>query len=257
MPYVYLSSIEQNINQLWDEISDNKYWDALKTADKTLDTILKYYTLRGKTFDEEFYHDKFHNIKFILKNCNGKNKKRILYQLIGQIKQKLNNTTTNPLDRIREIYEEIRDQYLAFFEEKKQPDLNSILSCLEELNNLKPKMEQMDETIYNLYSVMMQKAGECQSILPKLTLKMKSEGTMTTISNKFGELFRAMQRILTPPKPISLAERKGEIYGMIKSGVSLSDIAARMGIETEALETWLRMHPLGEEYEKEGGQPQA
>jgi len=58
-----------------------------------------------------------------------------------------------------------------------------------------------------------------------------------------------MQRVLTPPKPINLAERKGEIYGMIRTGVSLSDIAASLGIETEALETWLRVNPLQEEGE--------
>lgn len=202
--------------------------------------------MRGKTFDQNFYYDKFHNIKFILKNCGTINKKRILYQMLGEVKQKLNNTSTNPLDRIREIYEELRDNYLMFFAENGTPDVKAILSCFEELNNLKPAMEKMGETTYNLYSVMMQKAGECQAILPKLTLKMKGEGTITAINNTFGALFKAMQRVLTPPKPLNLEERKGEIYGMIRTGVSLSDIAAGMGIETEALETWLRMNPLNE-----------
>ena len=197
-----------------------------------MESIIKYLKTRGYNCTE--FYKLFHELDYYLRNCSdGMNKKALLYDLIGKIGQKLTNPTGNPIDRLKELYEDIRHAYYNLNRE----NLEMLTECFNEIAALQPEMEKVGGVRYNYYSQLLQQLGRCDAILIHVANldnpRVLPKELLTNLRTEFSNLFSAMQRVITPPVRIEIPRE--ELVGLVREGVPLTEIAKATGYDEETL----------------------
>lgn len=252
MTIISKADIDQNISIMWDLVTQVEYEKLRNIAKQTLNIILKYYKLKGRECDEQFYYNIFHRLDYrIRKATPGNNKKKSLYKLLEEISKKLKKGFDNPIDELRQIYDDLKIYYIKTYsinkKEEKNNYITAIQDCFNNIEDLKTEMDKIGGIQYNYYAETLKAISECETMIPKLTLTTPSDGTMDKINNTFTKLFIAIQRVLAPPKMMNIEESNKDIQQMIQDGVSQEDIATGFGIPIDQLQDFLQRQQFEQE----------
>jgi len=224
------------------QITDRRYDDARKTAVKLKNCMLKYYLTRN--IDCENIYETFNEFDFLLRTCNGQHKQNICFDFLKTIRAISHLSTTDPLDRMYQLYEDLRYAYLHLSRE----NVESILDCFDEIRSLKPKMQERGDTAYNYFTYVLQNMGECESILVDLVSiqgQYPDKSTIKSTQSSFQKLFSSVQKVIAPPIVIKLTPV--ELSRQLRSH-SLSEISQATGHREEELQIMLnQIEMAGEE----------
>jgi hypothetical protein len=204
------------------------YGAAKNASDKLLDNLMKYYNSRG--IDANHFYDLFEDLTYaLLYNTNNHFKRELVHNSLREIIKKIKSSTVNPLERLKEIYGDIR--HLIGEIDKK--NANEIIDCFDELSELKLEMEAMGGTVYNYYTIMMQKVGDCASTIRRASDRKPNDTILTQIENKFSSLFQSIEKVLAPPVRIEISRK--EIFDKVKEGMPMGEVAEATGQSEEDL----------------------
>jgi len=233
---------KQYMEQLFTQITQYKYDEARETAVKLKNCLLKYYLTRN--IDCDAIYEVFNEFDFLLRNCNeGRNKQDICFDFLKKIRAISQVTTTDPIARLHQLYEDLRFSYLHLSKE----NVESILDCFDEIRSLKPRMQERGDTAYNYYTYVLQNIGECESILVDLISiqgKVPDKSTIKNTIASFQKLFSSIQKVIAPPVVIKLSV--AELSKQLKSH-PLSEIAQATGHREEELQAMLNQIEMGGE----------
>jgi len=223
------SDIKENLDEIFTCIRVGDYGSAKNASDKLLDNLMKYYNSRG--VDANHFYELFEDLNYgLLYNTNNHFKRELVHNSLREIIKKIKSSTDNPLDRLKEIYGDIR-HLLGDIDKK---NATEIIDCFDEMAELKPEIEALGGTVYNYYAIMMQKVGDCAATIRRVSNMVKPNDTVfTQIENKFSNLFQSIEKVLAPP--IRLEISRGEIFNKIKEGMPIDEVAEATGQTEEDL----------------------
>jgi hypothetical protein len=224
---------KQYLEKLFNDISNNEYVDACISLNNLKKCLLKYYLTRNVSCDE--INNVFHEFEFILRNGRGTTKKNTCYDFIKKIRSTSQLTVSDPVTRLRQIYEDMRFAYLHISPE----NIETIIDCFDEIRDLKTKMDEIGGTINNYYTIVYRNMGECESILMDLT-RIKGgrydKNALQSVMNSFQKLFGSIQAVIAPPIRLHLTSEEIQTLGRTHS---VKDIAKATGQREEEIQTML------------------
>jgi len=225
------SDIKDNLSEIYTCIRVGDFGMAKNASDKLLDNLQKYYNSRG--IDANYFYDLFEDLNYsILYATNNQFKKQIVHDSLREIVKQIRSATADPLSRLKEIYGDIR-HLLGDIDKK---NATEIIDCFDEISELKPEIEAIGGPIYNYYTIMMQKIGDCASTIRRIEVSRPLSGGMANqVESKFSLLFQSIEKVLAPPIRIELS--KSEVYNKMKAGVPAEEIAEATGQSEEDLRT--------------------
>lgn len=222
------ADIRDDLDSLFTCIRTTDYGNAKNAANKLLDNLMKYYNSRG--IDANHFYELFEDLDYaLLYSTNNHFKRELVHNSLREIIKKIRSSTANPFDRLKEIYGDIR-HLLGDISSK---NATEIIDCFDEMSELKPEMEAIGGAVYNYYTSMMQRVGDCASTIRRASERRPNEGMLTQIENKFSALFQSIEKVLAPP--IRLEITRAEIYDKIKSGMPYEEVAEATGQTEEDL----------------------
>lgn len=175
--------------------------------------------------DANYFYELFEDLNYaLLYTTNGNFKKELVNNSLREIIKQIKTSTTDPLARLKEIYGDIR-HLLGDINKK---NATEIIDCFDEISELKPGIEAIGGPIYNYYTVMMQRIGDCAATIRRVELSRDISGnTATQIETKFSGLFQAMEKVLAPPLRIEITSK--QVYDKIKEGTTTDELAEATG----------------------------
>ena len=232
-PTIYnRSDIKENISKLFTCIEVEDYGTAKNAAEQLRDALLKYYMTRGINADH--FYDMFESLEFdILYATKNHFKKQIIFETLFKIIQEIKTSTKDPLIRLKEIYDDIRHISINI-DKTKIPEL---LECFDEIGELKTELEKLGGITYNYYSSLMQRVGDCESVMLKVAQSHPSDNLFTTLQATFQGFYEAAQKVISPP--VRLQVDRGEVFDAVKQGILPQEIAEATGMSEEELRNML------------------
>ena len=227
------SEITERIDTLFSCIEKQKWRDAKIASDGLLHSLLKYYKTRG--ISANHFYELFEDLNFDIVHClSGQSKKQIVLDKLDVIIKEIKTSTKDPILRIKEILDDIR--HLFFNIDKKV--INELIGCFDELSELQEEMNEIGGTVYNFYTQMMQKLGDCESTMLRVNQTTKSDSLYNSLDAKFSAFFQAANKVIHPP--ITLEISKEQLYKAFKDKTSLEDIAEGTAQSDESLRALLQ-----------------
>lgn len=222
------SDIKEDIDQIYICIRVGDYGAAKNASDKLLDNLQKYYNSRG--IDANYFYELFEDLTYnLLYDTNNNFKKELVHNSLREIIKKIKSSTDNPLERLKELYGDIR-HLLGDIDKK---NATEIVDCFDEMSELKPEIEKMGSSIYNYYTSMMQNVGDCASTVRRVSTSKPNEAIYTQLENKFAKLFQSIEKVLAPPVRIQIT--RGELFDMVKGGTPIEEVSEATGQSDEDL----------------------
>jgi hypothetical protein len=236
------SEIKENLAILFKYIEQEDYGMAKNASDNLLSSLLRYYKTRG--ISANHFYDLFNDLNYELLYCSpGKFKKQLVLDELEKIIKEIKTSTKDPVARLKETYDDIRH---LFYEINKQ-NIGEIVDCFDELEALKPEMERIGGTIYNYYTAMMQKVGDCESTMLRIKQTSPSDSLFSHLEEKFSEFFQAAHKVTAPPITIQITP--SAIYEKTQAGVQIEDISEAVGQSEEELRAMLQGEELKRQQE--------
>jgi len=225
---------KQYLEKLFEQISNREYRNAQITANSLKTCLLKYYLTRGVECDN--ISETFHEFDYLLRNCRGSTKKDTLFNYIIKIRQISHLAMSDPVDRLRQLYEDLRYAYLHMSKE----NVETILDCFDEIRDLSPRMKEVGGSINNYYNLALRSIGDCEGILVDVTTfqgKIPDKSTIKGLTSNFQKLFSMIQSVFAPPIMLELTPE--EVQKHIRKGHSLEELSKASGHRQEELQAML------------------
>jgi len=236
------SEIKENIAILFRYIEWQDFGMAKQASDNLLNSLLRYYKTRG--IPANHFFDLFDRLNYsILYVSPGRFKKRAILDEMDKIIEEIRTSTKDPVLRLKEIYDDIRH---LFYDINKE-NVVEIVDCFDELNALKPEMERIGGSIYNYYTQMMQKVGECESSMLRVKQTTASNELYARLDEKFSLMFQAAHKVIAPPMPIEITRK--EVYDRVKAGIPLEEMAEATAHPEEELRAMLQSEEIARQQE--------
>lgn len=232
------SEIKQYLFRIFKHVDNSDYVKAKDDSDHLLHSLLVYYKTRG--ISANHFYSLFSKLNYYLLYATNNNyKKRIVMDQLEVISNEIKTSTKNPLDRLREIFSDIRHLYYALGTDH----TTEIIDCFDELADLHSEFEKIGGLTYNLYSQMMKQVGRCESILLKVKKKAINDNLLSTLSDAFSTLFESIHQVLSPPMKLELTPK--EVYQKVKEeDVALEDLSMATGQQPDDLRTLLQTEEI-------------
>jgi hypothetical protein len=237
------SEIKQNLISIFGYVNDAEYIKAKQTSDRLLHSLLVYYKTRGVSANH--FYELFDWLNYYLLYATNNNfKKRIVMDQLEKISNEIRTSTKDPMDRLREIFNEIRHLYYTIGENS----TNELVDCFDELEDLKPEFERLGGVTFNHYSQMMKQVGICESILLKINKGKITDTVINTLGEAFSNFFQSVHQVLSPPVKLEISAE--EIYRKVKEeDVPLEIISTSTGQPYDDLRALLQAEELKQQQE--------
>lgn len=234
------SEIKENLITIFNKVGKEDYVKAKEASDNLLHSLLVYYKTRG--INVNHMYPLFEKLEYYLLYATNNNfKKKIVMDQLEVISNEIKTSTKNPLERLKEIFNDLRYLYYSLHEKS---HITEIVDCFDELSELNAEFEKSGGLAYNYYSQMMKNVGNCESILLRLSKERGiKDATISTISEAFSNLFQSIHQVLSPPMRLDISAK--EVYKKVKDeSVSLEDLSAATGQPFDDLRTMLQTEEL-------------
>jgi len=232
------SELKKHLKDLFNNIEERNYTNALDVSHRLFYELKKYNMTRGKDYDQ--FVDLFSHLDFnliVATDCDVK--VDICLKSLKNIFDALREPSSNPLETLKEIYNEILNLYINLNPE----NANCLLDIFEEVRQLHPQMKELAGSSWVYYCALMQQIPICESSLLRVIKVQKlPSNSLGELENKFADLLSSINGCLSPPE---LDAKK--IHQAYKKGVPLEEIAFGTGETTEDLRIMLQNEELLEE----------
>jgi hypothetical protein len=232
------SEIKRHLKSVFSLIEKKDYSGAKEASDSLQWSIQKYYSSRGK--DCSVFYELFDRLNFTIEvhtNCDSKTD--ALLVKMEDIMNQLRESTSDPIESIKEIHDEILNLYLNINAE----NANNLLDVFDDLKKLRPKMKELGGPGWVYYCSALQQLSVCESAMMRVIKAEKIPGTLLAeIECKFSDLFTALYGVIVPA---SLDEK--QIKNAYVKGVPLEEISYGTGETVVDLQKMLQDEELHEE----------
>jgi hypothetical protein len=94
---------------------------------------------------------------------------------------------------------------------------------------------------------MMQKVGECESMMIRVNKTPKSDALYQTLDSKFSAFFQAAHKVLSPP--VEIAIKKEQVYDMVKRGASVEELSEATAHSDDEIRAMLQSEEMERQQE--------
>jgi len=237
------SEIKCHLKRLFDSIQKENYSDAHDASHKLQYSINTYYLTRGrdnrKQFEELFSHLNYDLIYCV--NCDMKI--GVVLDRVVDVVNALREVTTDPIEKLKELYDEILSNYINIDVEH----AHNLLDCFDEMRQLRSlvKQELGESPAWVYYCTALEQLAICESSMLRVVKSQKLPSSLLSeLEGKFADLLASLNACLSPA---ALDEKK--IHKAYQKGVSLEDLSFGSGLEETDLRTMLQNEELEEESE--------
>lgn len=233
------------VSNLFNDITERNYVGARNTADNLRNCLLKYYITRG--VDCTNIYNTFHEFDFLLRVASGSTKQNTCFDFIKKLCAVGQQTIQDPIDNLRQIYDDLRFAYLHISTES----VNTILDCFDEIRSLQPRLQKQSGSAFNYYTYVLKNIGDCEGVLVDVTgaqyqqNKYLDKATIKGLSGNFQKLFSSIQSVFAPS--VRLDINSEEVKRLVKQNKSISEIAKASGHREEELQAMLNQIEAADE----------
>ena len=234
------SELKKYLRDLFKYIEEKDYSNALDASKKLHYSLKTYYMTRGK--DSSRFADLFSKLDYLIVYCTDCDMKTdILLESLKEIVDLLREVKSDPLDQLKELYDEILNLYININKE----NANSLLDSFDEIRQLRSKIRELGGPGWVYYCSALQQLSICESAMMRIIKAERIPSSLLAeIEGKFGDLFVALNGVLSPS---SLNEKQiQDAYG---KGVPLEEISFGTGESTVDLQKMLQEEEIEENSE--------
>lgn len=230
--------IKKYIKKLFKCIEKKEYVEGKKICEKLGFSLKRYNLSRG--LDVKQYDEHISKLDYLLIYAtNNRFKPEILFQQLEKLTLIIKSATDNPLQKVRDIHDEIRHYLMNINKESAL----AIIDAFDELSDLREYFEKKGGSSYSFYCNMMQAISNCEPLLLQVAkIDNPPMSLLSKLGDRFSYVFVAMQSVLSPPLKIPL--KKEELIQHLKEGDSIENISIGYGQDQDDLRRMLQQEKL-------------
>jgi len=192
--------IMYNIEQFFNDVSDEQYLDATSQVEQLRKNIGKHLITRDlDMFDINIM---INGLQMVLKRGNGNNilKTKVCFDKMTEIIKSLEGAdrekATDKWGRLKEIYEDLQEDVARFINTKKIRDVEAIKTDFRDIREMEKEFRE-DMVLYKRYQEVARQMGVCNAALIKLAYSgLMSDQQQTKLMSNFDFIFPKLEFLL-------------------------------------------------------------
>jgi len=194
--------MKESFSKVVSEIFVYNWDDSMLELDRLEDNLIQHLISRGNGVDA--VREKVRLIRLYLQEPReAEDKKRLVLHKINELLMTISLPKNGqPLDSLRMIYDELRDDWAGFWSKPTEGTVSSITEDLDLMNTLELRFRNEPPDIYKQFREILVARGKCYTVLPLMSVIARGhtlgEQHRSNLFEVFSSLFIQTERLMAP-----------------------------------------------------------